>query len=88
MPRGRRRYTPLKDGVLARSPALLSRNAGGAEKHYAGLAPYTTYTARTIFLQSLAFNYQLKGLSVEWLREYFDWVIVPGGAYQPDAQRR
>jgi hypothetical protein len=74
--------------VLARSPTLLSRNAGRAEKHYAGLAPYTTYTARTIFLQSPAFNYQLRGLSAERLREYFDWLIVPGGADQPNAQRR
>ncbi|MEI6780300.1 MAG: DUF499 domain-containing protein, partial [Verrucomicrobiota bacterium] len=38
------------------------------EKHYAGLAPYTTYTARTVFLHSLAFNDQLKGLSSERLR--------------------
>lgn len=38
------------------------------EKHYAGLAPYTTYTARTVFLHSLAFNDQLKGLSAERLR--------------------
>ena len=74
--------------MLAGNPALLSRNAGRAEKHYAGLAPYTAYTARTIFLQSLAFNYHLKGLSLEWLREYFHWLIVPGGAYRPDAQRR
>jgi hypothetical protein len=38
------------------------------EKHYAGLAPYTTYTARTVFIHSLAFNDQLKGLSSERLR--------------------
>ncbi len=38
------------------------------EKHYAGLAPYTTYTARTVFIHSLAFNDQLKGLSAERLR--------------------
>ena len=38
------------------------------EKHYAGLAPYTTYTARTVFIHSLAFNDQLKGLPSERLR--------------------
>ena len=38
------------------------------EKYYGGLAPYTTYVARTIFLHSLAFNDQLKGLSPEHLR--------------------
>ena len=38
------------------------------EKNYAGLAPYTTYTARTVFIHSLAFNDQLKGLSAERLR--------------------
>lgn len=38
------------------------------EKNYGGLAPYTTYTTRTVFLHSLAFNDQLKGLSAERLR--------------------
>ena len=38
------------------------------EKHYGGLAPYTTYTTRTVFIHSLAFNDQLKGLSAERLR--------------------
>lgn len=58
-------------------PAVNHDIAGGAkkslaveldEKHYAGLAPYTTYTARTVFIHSLAFNDQLKGLSSERLR--------------------
>jgi hypothetical protein len=38
------------------------------DKYYAGLPPYATYAARTIFLHSLAFNDQLKGLSAERLR--------------------
>ena len=38
------------------------------EKYYGGLAPYTTYAARTVFIHSLAFNEQLKGLSPERLR--------------------
>jgi hypothetical protein len=38
------------------------------ERYYGGLPPYTTYTARTVFIHSLAFNDQLKGLSPERLR--------------------
>lgn len=36
--------------------------------HYAGLPPYGSYVARTIFLHSLAFNEPLKGVSPEQLR--------------------
>lgn len=58
-------------------PAVNHDIAGGAkkplaadldEKHYGSLAPYTTYTARTVFIHSLAFNDLLKGLSPERLR--------------------
>ena len=58
-------------------PAVNHDIAGGTKKplaveldetHYGGLAPYTTYTARTVFLHSLAYNDQLKGLSAERLR--------------------
>jgi superfamily II DNA or RNA helicase len=38
------------------------------DKYYAGLAPYATYTGRTVFLHSLAFNDQLKGIAAERLR--------------------
>ena len=38
------------------------------EANYKGLAPYATYAARTIFLNSLAFNDQLKGVTPERLR--------------------
>ena len=37
-------------------------------KAYKGLAPYCTYVARTIFLHTLAFNEQLKGITAERLR--------------------
>jgi len=37
-------------------------------KHYAGLAPYATYVARTILWHTFAFNDQLKGVSPEELR--------------------
>ena len=58
-------------------PAVNNDIAGGTKKplaveldgkFYSGLAPYTTYTARTVFIHSLAFNDQLKGLSPERLR--------------------
>jgi hypothetical protein len=38
------------------------------EEHHRGLPPFTTYVARTVFMHSLAFNDQLKGLSPEHLR--------------------
>ncbi len=37
-------------------------------EHYRGLPPYAAYTARTVFLHTLAFNEPLKGLSPEDLR--------------------
>ena len=58
-------------------PAVNHDIAGGSkkplaveldEKNFGGLAPYTTYTTRTVFIHSLAFNDQLKGLSAERLR--------------------
>ena len=36
--------------------------------HHGGLAPYTGYVARTIFMHTLAFNDPLKGISPERLR--------------------
>ena len=76
-------FEPIRQEIFTRLgrtefiPAVNHDIAGGAkkplaveldEKHYAGLAPYTTYTARTVFIHSLAFNDQLKGLSAERLR--------------------
>lgn len=59
-------------------PAILNDIAGSAEKpalaqeldvkYYKGLLPYGTYIARTIFIHTLAFNNDLKGLSVDHLR--------------------
>ena len=37
-------------------------------QHYQGLATYTAYVARTVFIHSLAYNEPLKGLSPEHLR--------------------
>lgn len=37
-------------------------------EHYRGMPPYTRYAANTIFVHTLAFNEQLKGISPERLR--------------------
>jgi hypothetical protein len=68
--------TKLQQGAFV--PAIRGDIAGAAptkalaqeidDANYKGLAPYATYTARTIFLNSLAFNEQLKGLTPERLR--------------------
>lgn len=65
-------------GQSAYSPALTNDVSGTGTKkslaqeldvlHYKGLAPYTAYVARTVFLHSLAYNDPLKGLSAEHLR--------------------
>ena len=38
------------------------------EEHYRGMPPYAAYAARTIFMHTLAFNDQLKGVPAEGLR--------------------
>ena len=73
----RREFTTrLQQGAFV--PAILNDIAGSAEKpalaqeldakYYKGLLPYGTYVARTIFIHTLAFNNDLKGLSVDHLR--------------------
>lgn len=73
----RREFTTrLQQGAFV--PAILNDIAGPPEKlalaqeldakHFRGLLPYGTYVARTIFLHTLAFNNDLKGLSVDHLR--------------------
>ncbi|CDH45338.1 hypothetical protein [Candidatus Contendibacter odensensis] len=76
-------YGPLYNEVLTRwqqsdyAPAVKADVAGTDHtalaqeldaQFYAGLPPYTTYVARTLFLHSLAYNDDLKGLSREHLR--------------------
>jgi hypothetical protein len=76
-------FEPIRQEIFTRLgrtefiPAVNHDIAGGSkkplavdldERNYGGLAPYTTYTARTVFVHSLAFNDQLKGLSPERLR--------------------
>ncbi len=73
----RREFTTrLQQGAYV--PAILNDIAGTTEKpalaqeldakHYKGLLPYSTYTARTIFIHTLAFNNDLKGLAPDHLR--------------------
>lgn len=76
-------FEPIRQEILTKlgrtefTPAVNHDIAGGTkkplavdldERHFGGLAPYTTYAARTTFIHSLAFNDQLKGLSPERLR--------------------
>lgn len=73
----RREFTTrLQQGAYV--PAILNDIAGTTEKpalaqeldakHYKGLLPYGTYTARTIFIHTLAFNNDLKGVAPDHLR--------------------
>jgi len=73
----RREFTTrLQQGAFV--PAILNDIAGPPEKpalaqdldakHFKGLLPYGTYVARTIFIHTLAFNNDLKGLSADHLR--------------------
>jgi hypothetical protein len=73
----RREFTTrLQQGAFV--PAILNDIAGPPEKpalaqeldakHFKGLLPYGTYVARTIFVHTLAFNNDLKGLSADHLR--------------------
>ena len=77
-------YEPIRQEIVTRlqqgafAPALMNDVAGAGGKrslaedldfqHYKGVAPYTAYVARTVFLHSLAYNDPLKGLSAEHLR--------------------
>ncbi len=76
-------YEPIRQEIVTRLgqkaylPALghdVAGSEGGAlaeeidERDHAGMAPYAVYAARTIFLHTLAFNEQLRGISPEDLR--------------------
>jgi len=96
-------YEPIRQEIITRlglgqyAPALKRDVAGEGgtaalaqqidTEHYKGLAPYTTYVARTIFLHTLAFNDQLRGISPEHLR--FS-IIGPGTdvSFADDARKR
>ncbi len=77
-------FEPIRQEVTTRLnqtmyvPALRSDVAGEGNsmalaqeidaKHHKGLPPFATYVARTVFMHSLAFNEQLKGIAPERLR--------------------
>lgn len=96
-------YEPIRQEIVTRlqqgqyDPAL-KRDIAGKDgdpalaqqidaEHYKGLPPYTTYVARTIFLHTLAFNDQLRGITPEHLR--FS-VVGPGTdvSFVDDARKR
>ncbi len=73
----RREFTTrLQQGAFV--PAILNDIAGPPEKlalaqeldakNFKGLLPYGTYVARTIFIHTLAFNNDLKGVAADHLR--------------------
>ncbi|HTK52781.1 MAG TPA: DUF499 domain-containing protein [Gemmatimonadaceae bacterium] len=83
-------------GLAQYVPALKSDVAGSGNKslaqviddeHYRGMPPYATYAARAIFVHTLAFNDQLRGVSPEHLR--FS-MIGPGidVSFADDARKR
>ena len=61
-------YVPAINNDVAAAPGNKALAQELDEAHYAGLPPYTAYTARTILLHSLAYPESLKGVSPEHLR--------------------
>lgn len=96
-------YEPIRQEIVTRLgqnqfDSALKRDIAGKEgdpalaqqidhDHYKGLPPYTSYVARTIFLHTLAFNDQLRGISPEHLR--FS-ILGPGAdlSFIDDARKR
>lgn len=66
---GQRDYGPAVSGDVEaaenETPSIAERIDKDA---YAGLPPYTTYVARTVFIHTLAFNQQLQGIDRAGLR--------------------
>lgn len=77
-------YEPIRQEIVTRlqqglyGPAIRNDIAGDAgkkslaqeidEQQFQGSPPYTTYVARTVFMHTLAFNEQLKGINPDHLR--------------------
>ena len=76
-------YEPIRQEIVTRlgqnayDPAISNDIAGGDgkalaeeidERDHAGMPPYASYAARTMFLHTLAFNEPLRGVSPEELR--------------------
>ena len=65
---GQTQYVPAIKRDVASDGANKSLAQQIDADHYKGLPPYTAYAARTIFINTLAFNDQLRGISPEQLR--------------------
>lgn len=66
---GQRAYVPaIRNDIVAAEPGKKALAQEIDDSHYRGLAPYATYVARTIFIHTLAYNDQLKGVTPEHLR--------------------
>jgi hypothetical protein len=65
---GQSMYVPAIRADIAGEGGTLSLAQDIDAKHHKGMPPFATYVARTVFLHSLAFNEQLKGVSPERLR--------------------
>ncbi|MGO9450591.1 MAG: DUF499 domain-containing protein [Candidatus Binataceae bacterium] len=66
---GQRAYVPaIRNDIVAAEPGKKALAQEIDHAHYRGLVPYATYVARTIFIHTLAYNDQLKGVTPEHLR--------------------
>jgi hypothetical protein len=66
---GQRAYVPaIRNDIVAAEPGKKALAQEIDDAHYRGMAPYASYVARTIFIHTLAYNDQLKGITPEHLR--------------------
>jgi hypothetical protein len=66
---GQRAYVPaIRNDIVAAEPGKKALAQEIDDAHYRGMAPYASYIARTIFIHTLAYNDQLKGVTPEHLR--------------------
>lgn len=82
------RFEPaIRNDVAARDGTKFALAQELDQLHYAGMAPYTAYSARTILLHSFAFNSDLQGATADELRYA---VLAPGLelAFVEDARKR
>ncbi|MGH7906433.1 MAG: ATP-binding protein [Candidatus Binataceae bacterium] len=64
-----RAYVPaIRNDIVAAEPGRKALAQEIDDAHYRGMPPYATYAARAIFMHTLAYNDQLKGVTPEHLR--------------------
>lgn len=61
-------YQPALSRDVAGKPGNLAVAQDIDAEHYKGMPPFTSYAARTVFLNTLAFNDRLRGITPEQLR--------------------